>query len=90
MTFVKRSFDAFNRTRQGRCKVCNAGEDSRGYPCWKHDDMRALYVRFGGKFERVGWLFEKCGHVELESEKYRMLVQKDENARRENRRRENF
>jgi hypothetical protein len=83
MEFLERSHDIPKAVRLGHCKVCNSETDRKGYPLYNGDDMRALYVRFAGKFERVGSLYEKCGHVEIDVEKYRMLVNRDERILRE-------
>ena len=78
MAFIKRSFGGVSGLRTGCCRKCHGIDESRNY-----DDMRALYVRFAGKFERIGSLFEKCGHVEIDKEKYCSLVSVDEGKIRE-------
>jgi hypothetical protein len=51
---------------------------------WYHrDPMRSLYVRFSDKFERIGWVFERCGHMELDREKYRRRREEIEQVKNE-------
>jgi hypothetical protein len=66
--------------RSGFCKQCHGKDDKSWY---HHDPMRALYVRFTGKFERIGWVFEKCGHVEIDNEKYRSRHEEIERVKNE-------
>lgn len=50
--------------KAGFCRQCHGKNDK---PWYHFDTMRAVYVRLPGKgFVRIGWLFEECGHLELE------------------------
>ena len=51
--------------RLGCCEKCHKRHPSWGR--WNTDRMRAIYIREPDVgFKRIGWLFEKCGHIEID------------------------
>ena len=51
-------------TRWEFCPECRP-PGNQGYA--GYSSMRALYIRLKEKgFTRVGWLYEKCGHIRLD------------------------
>jgi len=58
--------------KEGFCRQCHGKDDK---PWYHHSAMRAVYVREPKRgFVRVGWLFEECGHVEVEKDSLAELV----------------
>jgi len=72
LKFVERKFALNQRRRGSRCEICHP--DNGG----ERDVTRTLYVRFNSKFVPIGWIFEDCGHIKIDAEKYRSLVEVDE------------
>jgi hypothetical protein len=52
--------------RSGFCRQCHGKDDK---PYYHYSPVKALYVREPKKgFVRIGWLFEECGHIEIDKE----------------------
>lgn len=50
--------------REKLCRLCYGDDDKDRY---YYSPVRALYIREAKRgFRRVGWYFEKCGHVEFD------------------------
>jgi hypothetical protein len=72
LKFVERNFILNQRRRGSRCEICHPDSGD------ERNATRTLYVRFNSKFVPIGWIFEDCGHVKIDAEKYRSLVEVDE------------
>lgn len=60
--------------RAGFCRQCHGKDDK---PWYHHSAMRAVYVREPKRgFVRIGWLFEECGHIELDKNRAHQIFQK--------------
>jgi len=59
----RKSIEVVKGQRSGFCRQCHP-ESKDDKPWYHHDPIRAIYIRKPNEgFKRIGWYFERCGHI---------------------------